>query len=98
MLNGRHQMGKQPHEGNSGRPLITISEIRLTWTQLAALFTGGGGLIAAGITGGWLFMPAKESDFLALKASVVQLAQEQKESRETLSRLTDAINVLVAKR
>jgi len=79
-------------------PALTINAITLSWKQIAAAGASVIGAIWSFYVGGYLFVPAKESDLKAL-TGVVQKIQEtvsafQAENDKTISRLTMAIDNL----
>lgn len=75
-------------------PVVTFQQVALTAAQIRNLFLGAVGLISAGISAGWLFMPAKEADLKAVTAIVETLRTEADQNREAVTRLTVAVDNL----
>jgi len=74
-----------------GAPLLTINQIQLSSGQIRWIM--GAVIAALGALGsaGYLFMPAKDVELKALNAVVETIKDESRQQRETITRLTVAV-------
>ena len=91
--------GGQPDQQSGGYPAmepagITISRIDLSWGQIWKLLVLGGGLISSAYASGWVFVPARNDDFQALKQVVEIIRAEQSQNRDSVKRLVEAVDNL----
>lgn len=75
-------------------PVVTIQNVSLSSAQLRNLFLGIAGLVSALLGGGYLFIPAKQTDLQALQQVVETVNREAAEDRKAVSRLTEAVDNL----
>jgi hypothetical protein len=80
-------------DGEHPQPVIRI-DLGLTGAQVLAALGGLATIITTGLTAGWLFLPAKDSDLKATQALVEIVRGEQRDSRATIARLTQAVDNL----
>jgi hypothetical protein len=80
-----------PTDSAAGVPIVTFNQITLTSGQLMRLVAAVVTLIGGGAAGGWLFMPAKETDLKALNAVVETIKDESAQQREAIGRLVVAV-------
>lgn len=90
---------RQPSTPAPSSPLMhdaTVIKIDLglTGKQIIAGITALAALIGSGATAGWIFLPAKDRDVQDLRAVVQVMREEQKENRESVGRLTVAVDNL----
>lgn len=88
-------------DGAPARPFITINQISLTWRQIGVAIAGIPTVAAFLVTSGWLFMPAKEKDFSALRDVVTvmtrtldEMQSQTQANRTSIGRLTEAVDNL----
>jgi hypothetical protein len=75
-------------------PILQIAPLALSTAQLRWMFGAIIGGIWSAYLAGWLFLPAKDSDVQSLRGVVQIVQQEQEKSRDTLNRLTLAVDNL----
>lgn len=84
------------HSDQSGAPVITINfpEFRLSWNQAWKIITVIGSLIALANASGWLFVPAKQTELVAMQEEVKQIKTAMQGLTDTMGGLTGAVNEL----
>jgi hypothetical protein len=81
------------NDGSEPPPVIRI-DLGLTGAQILAALGGLATIITTGLTAGWLFLPAKDSELKATQALVELVRVEQRDSRASILRLTQAVDNL----
>jgi hypothetical protein len=99
MTNGLAPHGQpapvQPMAGfGEMQPAVTINQIQLTGRQIMALGSAVIGAIMSAYAGGWLFLPAKDSELKSLVQVVTTMQQQTDANRQAVERLTLAVDNL----
>lgn len=68
----------------------------LSWQKIAALFAGAGTLITAGITAGWLVLPASKTELTTVANELAQTRGQVIELQMAVKSLTEAVGELRA--
>jgi hypothetical protein len=69
-------------------------DLGLTGKQIMMGLGGLASIVTAGITAGWLFLPAKDADLRKLEGVVQIVTQKQEASNSAIERLTLAVDNL----
>jgi hypothetical protein len=101
MTNGQAQHNAQlgghpsvPNVMTPEQPILQIAPMALSTAQLRWLAGAVIGGIWSAYAAGWVFLPAKDSDVQSLRSVITIVQQEQEKSRDTLNRLTLAVDNL----
>jgi hypothetical protein len=85
-------------QGAAAAPAAEAAVIRidlgLTGKQIMMGLGGLASIVTAGITAGWLFLPAKDTDLRKLEGVVQIVTQKQEASNSAIERLTLAVDNL----
>jgi hypothetical protein len=89
------QQQQQPYPETPGaQPLVTINQINLTAAQIWSLGAAVVGAIMSMYAGGYLFLPAKESELKEVTKIVEVLKEDTGSNRMAIERLTIAVDNL----
>lgn len=69
-------------------------EFGLSWTKIRNALLGAGSIVAGLIAGGYLFLPARDSDVQQLTRQVTQLMQTVEKINGTMQQLTQTVEQL----